>query len=95
MPWLRPRYRLRTLLVLVALAALVLGFGRWRVHRRARAAYHAAMEARYRAIDVAALDGAMCRRKEIEHHSRLRLEYERPWWSWRAVRPTSCGHPRS
>ena len=94
LPRPRWRFRLRTLMLVVAMAAGASALARWESFRRQRAAYHAGMEAYFRDIDAGALDGAMCKRSEIEYHSRLKLEYQRPWWSFRRVRPGSCDHPR-
>ena len=90
----RFRVRLRSVVVLIALSALVMSLERLRLYRRERAVFHARMEARYREIDAGALDSAGCRRDEIEYHSKLRREYERPWWSFGPVVPESCSHPR-
>jgi hypothetical protein len=93
-----PRFRVRTLMITIGIAACALGLDSARRKQHASAtriaAYHAKREADYRLIDGAALDSAMGKRREIEFHSRRKLEALRPWWSRRPVTPLSCNHPR-
>ncbi|MEJ7637797.1 MAG: hypothetical protein WKF75_07375 [Singulisphaera sp.] len=88
-------FRLRTLIMLVALMAVLMGgvrTGKRWGHYRGQAAYHARIERRnldmardYLLIARQGNNAAACRRlaalrqKEATHHARLRQEYESRW----------------
>jgi hypothetical protein len=90
---LRVQFTMRRLMVVVAVVALGFGLMRRWANLARQADYHARMEAYYRAFDAGALDGAMCKRREIEHHVRMALECKRWWWSPPVVVPRGCHHP--
>jgi hypothetical protein len=89
----RVQFTMRRLMVVVAIAALGFGLIRRWTNLAREADYHAKMETYYRAVDAGALDGAMCKRREIEHHARMGLVCKRWWWSPSVVVPRGCHHP--